>query len=129
MVNPKTSTPTLKKGRAIAIGARSIAYGDHSNAIGTLAIAMGNYFFRLWDGNHRPLKRAVSPWGTMRTFIANIPSGWEITSKQYKKVRWSSGSIPTLVVAVLALGEYTFANRLMHDEHGKDHTGKSKGKQ
>ncbi|THA45684.1 hypothetical protein E5429_00005, partial [Histophilus somni] len=68
---------------------------------------------------------AVSPWGTMRTFIANIPLGVgnnvqaiQTGSMVFGANSYAGGS------GSLALGEYTFANVTMGDEFGETIDGK-----
>ncbi|WP_218638486.1 ESPR-type extended signal peptide-containing protein, partial [Histophilus somni] len=108
---------TWAKGRgAIAIGARSIAYGDHSNAIGTLAIAKGNYSSAFGTGTIAFEEGGIAVGNSAYVYRENsIGVGNNVQAIQKGSMvfgvnSYAGGS------GSLALGEYTFANVTMHDE-------------
>ncbi|WP_143432836.1 ESPR-type extended signal peptide-containing protein, partial [Histophilus somni] len=116
--NPKNVySHTWAKGRgAIAIGARSIAYGDHSNAMGTLAIAKGNYSSAFGTGTIAFEEGGIAVGNNAYVYrehsigVGNNVQAIQKGSMVFGVNSYAGGS------GSLALGEYTFANVTMHDE-------------
>ncbi|WP_233145332.1 hypothetical protein [Histophilus somni] len=124
--NPKNVySHTWAKGRgAIAIGARSIAYGDHSNAMGTLAIAKGNYSSAFGTGTIAFEEGGIAVGNNAYVYrehsigVGNNVQAIQKGSMVFGVNSYAGGS------GSLALGEYTFANVTMHDEFGETIDGK-----
>ncbi|WP_240731002.1 hypothetical protein [Histophilus somni] len=100
----------------MAIGARSIAYGDHSNAIGTLAIAKGNYSSAFGTGTIAFEDGGIAVGNNAYVYrehsigVGNNVQAIQKGSMVFGVNSYAGGS------GSLALGEYTFANVTMDDE-------------